>query len=69
MKRCSLCKELRPQEEYYDHPGTKSGLQSQCKRCIAVSKKVRQRVYDQIALDKPVSSRNQACGILLAEVS
>jgi len=33
-KRCSTCLKRRPITDFYAHPRTKDGLQSQCRKCM-----------------------------------
>jgi len=68
MKRCSLCGEWRPQEEFYAHPMTDDRLQSQCKRCIKVSKKIRRKVYQRIANDSPVNNILETAGVTITGI-
>ena len=35
MKRCSKCKELKDESEFYHHASTKDGLTLQCKKCMS----------------------------------
>ena len=40
-KLCSLCRESVQLCDFYKHPNTKDGLQSQCKACVLKSHKLR----------------------------
>ena len=42
MKRCSLCKEVKPFEEFSPRKSSKDGYQYQCKKCR------NKRYYDDV---------------------
>lgn len=68
MKTCTLCGERKNIVEFYDHPNTSDGLQSQCKTCVIISKKVRIKAYKRVALDRPVESADACASVTVSGV-
>lgn len=68
MKVCTCCKVAKDRSEFYAHPNSLDGLQSQCKTCIRVSTKVRRKAYRRVALDSPVEIAMETASVTVTRV-
>lgn len=39
MKQCTKCKEVKPLEDFQDHPETADGRLNQCRACVSEYKR------------------------------
>lgn len=47
MKRCSKCRELKDESEFYHHKSTKDGLTPQCKQCMSEYRATKRAHYKE----------------------
>lgn len=58
-KRCSKCRQPKPRSEFRDRPGSRLGLQSQCKPCQTETRRKASKKWHATNKDYIISAKRQ----------